>query len=314
MLRQRTANAAFLDRGSLPGASIGSTPVGKIAGGDGYAALIAELLMGALDGEPSSPGAPLVLDRVTFRRSSNLIIDSVSLRLEADQHWAVIGANGSGKSTLLRIAALYEHPSSGSVTVLGHRLGSTDVRRLRRRVGYAAAGLGDQFRPELTASDVVMTAKNAALEPWWDRYDDHDRANAHDALAKMGVERLAPRSIGTLSSGERQRVLLARTLMNSPDVVVLDEPSAGLDIGGREQLVASLGELMTLGTPTLIVTHHLQEIPPATTHVLMLRNGTPVAAGSIDVHLTSATLSECFGLALDVERRSNGRYAAWAVT
>jgi iron complex transport system ATP-binding protein len=159
-----------------------------------------------------------------------------------------------------------------------------------------------------------MTARYAALEPWWHRYTTHDEAEADVCLDRMGVAWTADRSLGTLSSGEQQRVLLARTLMNTPGVVLLDEPSARLDLGGREQLVTALSELTLdpLAPPLVLVTHHLDEVPPGMTHVLMLRDGQVVAKGPIAKHLTSANLSECFGMPLQLERRADGRLSAWS--
>ncbi|HEX4983424.1 MAG TPA: ATP-binding cassette domain-containing protein, partial [Ilumatobacteraceae bacterium] len=170
--------------------------------------------------------AALVLEDVGFTRGGHHIIGTLSLRVEREHRWLVLGPNGSGKTTLLRIAALYEHPSRGTVDVLGERLGRTDVRTLRRRIGYASSALAAQLRPELSAVDVVKTAKYAALEPWWHRYDADDIRQATQCLSRMGVGHLADRTFGTLSSGEQQRVLLARTLMNDPAVVLLDEPAA----------------------------------------------------------------------------------------
>ena len=167
---------------------------------------------------------------------------------------------------------------------------------------------------ELRALDVVMTARYAALEPWWHRYTTADERRAIECLDRMGVGWTAQRALATLSSGEQQRVLLARTLMNDPDVVMLDEPSARLDLGGREQLVAALADL-TLdpsAPPLVLVTHHLDEVPPGMTHVLMLRDGVAVAKGPIGRTLTAARLSECFGLPLELERRADGRLSAWS--
>jgi iron complex transport system ATP-binding protein len=226
----------------------------------------------------------------------------------------VLGANGSGKTTLLKIASMHEHPTTGSVQVLGERLGSTDVRTLRRKIGFASAALAAQFRPATTALDAVMTAKFAALEPWWHRYDEADRTRALTCLERMGVGQFAARELGTLSSGEQQRVLLARTLMNDPAIVLLDEPSARLDLGGREQLVGALSEL-TLdpsAPPLAIITHHVDEVPPGITHVLLLAAGRVLDTGPIDTVLTSESLSACFGLPLELLRRPNGRFAAFA--
>ena len=266
---------------------------------------------------PSTP-APLELSAITFVRGEGAderrILDDVTWRVSAGQHWLVLGANGSGKTTLLRIAAMYEHPTSGTVRVLGEQLGRTDVRVLRRRVGYASAALASQLRVELTARDVVMTARYAALEPWWHQYTEADRQRAEACLAQMGVGAFADRHFGTLSSGEQQRVLLARTLMNEPGVILLDEPSARLDLAGREQLVRALQELASGGaTPLALVTHHVDEVPPAIDHVLLLRGGVAIAQGPIETTLTSESLSECFEMRLRLERRGDGRYSAWSV-
>ena len=255
----------------------------------------------------------LNLSRVTFVRDERLILAPLDWRVRDAERWLVLGANGSGKTTLLRIASMYEHPSAGTVEVLGERLGRTDVRELRRRVGYMSAALAAQIRPELRARDVVMTARYAALEPWWHRYTTADEAQAETCLERMGVGWTADRSLGTLSSGEQQRVLLARTLMNDPGVLLLDEPSARLDLGGREQLVTALSELTLDPTapPLVLVTHHLDEVPPGMTHVLMLRDGKVVAKGPIGRHLTAANLSTTFGMPLQLERRADGRLSAW---
>lgn len=269
---------------------------------------------------PTDPPVPvpapvLALDRIVVVRSGRRILDDVTLHVEPGTHWLVLGANGSGKTTLLRIAAMYDHPSSGSVRVLGEELGRTDVRHLRRRVGYASAALAGQFRSELSAADVVMTARHAALEPWWHRYTDDDRRQAVACLARLGVGQFADRSLGTLSSGEQQRVFLARTLMNDPGVVLLDEPATRLDLGGREQLVGALGELASTpgGPPIVLVTHHVDEVPDGITHAMLLRDGAVVASGPIDAALTAATLSDCFEMPLALERRPDGRLNAWSL-
>ncbi len=264
----------------------------------------------------TSPSNPFVLelDRIVFERDTRRIIDDVTLRVHSDEHWAVLGANGSGKTTLLRIAAMYEHPSSGTVRVLDEELGRTDVRLLRRRVGYASAALSGEFRQALAAVDVVVTAKYAALEPWWHQYTADDYRQAQSCLDRMHVGRLAQRSIGTLSSGEQQRVFLARTLMNDPGIVLLDEPSARLDLSGREQLVDALTDLAVQpdGPPTVLATHHVDEIPTVVTHALLLRDGRAISKGPLEATLTSDTLSDCFSMPLQLERRADGRFSAWA--
>jgi iron complex transport system ATP-binding protein len=251
---------------------------------------------------------------VSFVRDGRTIVAPLDWQVAADERWLVVGANGSGKTSLIRICGMYEHPSSGVVRVLGEQLGRTDVRELRRRIGFLSAALAAEIRPGLPCIDVVMTAKHAALEPWWHRYDSDDRARAVQSLDRMGVARFADQPMSALSSGEQQRVLLARTLMNDPGLILLDEPTARLDLGGREQLVAALGELTTnrASPPLVLVTHHLDEVPRGMTHALLLRDGHAVMMGPIDEALTSTTLSDCFGMPLTLERRADGRMAAWA--
>lgn len=258
----------------------------------------------------------LELRDIDFVRDGHRILDGVSLRIHAGERWLVLGANGSGKTSLVRIASMYEHPTRGTVSVLGETLGSTDVRTLRRRIGYVSASFANEIRPALSANDIVMTAKNAALEPWWHEYDAADRQQATRCLERLGVGPLSNRPFGTLSSGEQQRVLLARSLMNSPAVVLLDEPSARLDLGGREELVGALRGM--IGDPTIpalvLVTHHLDEVPPSMTHCLMLLHGRTMVSGPIEEILTARNLSQCFGLSLMIERRPDGRYSARAAT
>ena len=259
-----------------------------------------------------SDPAALSLCDVTLVREGRAILDSVSWTVGASERWVVLGRNGCGKSTLMKIASLYLHPSSGEVEVLGQKLGRTDVRSLRKRIGVASSGMADQLRSDLVVTDVVMTAKNAALEPWWHTYDEADRQRARDCLDRMEIGRLADRSFATLSSGEKQRVLLARTLIPEPGLLILDEPTAGLDLAGREDLVRTLG-VLAAGTETpatVLVTHHVEEIPEGFTHVLMLREGQVLSAGTLDDVLTEANLSECFEMQLGLERR-HGRWWAW---
>lgn len=256
----------------------------------------------------------LDLDHIVMRRGATLVLDDVSLTVRAHERWLVLGANGSGKTSLLRVAAMYDHPTSGTVEVLGERLGRTDVRQLRRRVGYASAALADQMRPTLRVLDAVRTARFAALEAWWHTYTAADDERALDCLERMGVGRFADRPLDTLSSGERQRVLLARTLMNDPAIVLLDEPSARLDLAGREQLVHALDDFAAdpLAPPLVVVTHHVDDIPPSTTHVLMIRQGRVLRRGPVGEVLDGAGLSETFGIDLALERRPDGRFSAWA--
>lgn len=266
---------------------------------------------GSLGVVSSSPA--LRVENIVLRRDGVTVLDDVSMRIDRDQRWVIVGANGCGKTSLMRVMALYDHPSRGVVEVLGERLGATDVRVLRTRIGYMSAALGDQLRPDLVGHDIVRTARHGALEPWWHRYTPEDDLRADECLAELGVAHLRARRFATMSSGERQRVLLARTLMNDPAVILLDEPAARLDLGGREQLVATLSELATnpSAPPVALVTHHVDEIPNGVTHVAIMKAGRIVEQGPIADVLTSASLSACFDLPLRLERRADGRFTAW---
>lgn len=257
--------------------------------------------------------AVLELDHVSVVVDGRAIVDDVTWRVRRGERWVVLGRNGCGKSTLLRVAALYLHPSKGTVRVLGETLGRTDVRALRTRIGFAAASFADMLRPALTAADIVMTAKHAALEPWWHTYDEADRARARAVLAQVGAAHLADRQFATLSSGERQRVLVARTLLTEPGLVLLDEPTAALDLAAREELVGALDALAAdpAVPPLVLVTHHVEEIPAAFTHALLLRDGAVLAAGRVADTITAENLGACFGLEVALERR-DGRFSAIA--
>lgn len=249
-----------------------------------------------------------------MRRDGRSILESVDWTVEAGERWAVIGPNGSGKTTLLRVASTYLWPSRGSVELLGETIGRTDARELRRRVGYVSAALAAEIDPALPAVDVVMTARHAALAPWWIQFDEVDRTRAIDSLARLGLAGFESRAFASLSSGEQGRVLIARTLMTDPDLVLLDEPAAGLDLGAREDLGARLADLAAGPAAAIVlVTHHLEEIPAGFDQALILKAGRVLAGGPIETVLTGANLSAAFGLALDVDARG-GRYGARART
>ena len=251
-------------------------------------------------------------EHVGLHRENAVILHDISWTMMRGEHWVVLGANGSGKTSLLLISSLYLHPSQGEVYVDGQRLGDTGVRELRERIGYNSAAFAAEMRPQLRACDVVMTAKNAALETWWHQYSKADEERAIDCLNQLGVAHLAQREISTLSSGEQQRVFLARTRMNNPSIVLLDEPSGRLDLGGREQLVLALEESIRSAphVSTALITHHVDEIPRGVTHLLALKHGRIISSGRIDETLTSELLTECFDWPLIAERRDNGRFSA----
>lgn len=231
----------------------------------------------------------------------------------AGERWVVLGPNGSGKTTLVQLATGHLHPSSGTVEVLGHRLGRTDVRRLRARIGLVSGAVTRQLRPGLTAAEVVRTGRHAALEPWWHDYSEAEHRRARDLLDRAELADAGDRPFGVLSEGERQQVLLARAMMGDPELLVFDEPAAGLDLGARERLVRRLQEIAEdpSAPPIVFVTHHVEEIPPGFGHVLLLRRGRVVAAGPIADTLTADNLGAAFDLAVDVERVGD-RFAARA--
>jgi iron complex transport system ATP-binding protein len=262
---------------------------------------------------PSTP--VLDLRGVAVIRSGRPILDGLDWTVQPGERWAVVGPNGSGKTTLMQIASTYLWPSRGEVRVLGNTIGDVDARELRRSIGYVSPALAAQIDPDLPAVDVVMTARHAALAPWWHEFSDADRTRALDLLAFMGCAPLAARTFGTLSSGERQRLLIARTLMTAPRLLLLDEPAAGLDLGAREALVARLTDLAAAADPAAIVlvTHHVEEIPAGFTHALVLADGLVQAQGRIAEVLTSEVLSAAYDLELAVDRR-DGRFAARAAS
>jgi iron complex transport system ATP-binding protein len=254
----------------------------------------------------------LKLTGVTVRRAGRTILGPIDWTIEPGDRWVLMGPNGSGKTTLVHVASTYLWPTTGSVEVLGETIGRVDARELRRRVGYAGAGLETGFDPELTALDIVVSARHAALAPWWHTFTDDDRARARGLLADLGVGDFADHAFGRMSSGERRRVQIARALMPAPDLLILDEPASSLDLGAREALVRDLGRLATAATPLAIVlvTHHVEEIPAGFGRALVLSSGRAVAAGPIHEALDGASLSRAFGLPIAVERR-NGRIRAW---
>lgn len=247
-------------------------------------------------------------------REGRTILDGITLAVRPGQRWVILGANGCGKTSLVRILSLWLHPTSGTVRFGGADLGAFDVRTARRSIAYVSASLAADLRPALSAHDAVMTGIEGALETWWHHYGREEADRAQASLARLGISHLGHREFGSLSSGEQQRVLLARALVTDPALVILDEPTARLDVGGREQLVATLEQIASADPdlPVVLVTHHVDEIPRTTTHCALMRDGKVTASGPIDEVLDARSLGECFGLELTLERRANGRLTAFA--
>lgn len=248
---------------------------------------------------------------VTVRRGGNTLLDSVTWTVEEDERWVVLGPNGAGKTTLLQLAAAQIHPTSGVAGILDEVIGAVDVFELRPRIGLTSAALAELIPKNELVSDVVVSASYAVLGRWREEYEamDHDRAAG--LLAEVGAAHLAERRFGTLSEGERKRVQIARALMADPEMLLLDEPAAGLDLGGREDLVSTLSSIaLDADSPaTVLVSHHVEEIPPGFTHALMLREGRVVAQGPLHLVVTQEHLSETFGMPL-LLTEADGRYAA----
>ena len=233
--------------------------------------------------------------------------------MQAGERWALLGPNGSGKTTLLSVAGAWRHPSAGRATVLGETLGRTDVRLLRARIGHVGHTVTERLRPGLVCLDAVMTGRASGLETWFLPFTDDDRAEALALLGEVGCAHVADRALSTCSQGERARVLLARARFGRRELLLFDEPAAGLDLPGREALLAAMEAAPSAAgaTTSLLATHHLEEIPPSTTHAALLRDGALVASGAVDEVLTDAALSDCFGLPISVARRA-GRWSAVA--
>lgn len=231
---------------------------------------------------------------------------------EGGERWVILGPNGAGKTTLLNLASSYLFPSSGSASILGEELGKVDVFDLRPRIGIAGIALADKLPRSQTVLQTVLTAAYGMTASWQENYDDIDEQRARAFLDRLGMTAYLDRKFGTLSEGERKRTLIARAMMTDPELLLLDEPAAGLDLGGREDLVRRLGRLARdpYAPSMIMVTHHVEEIAPGFTHVLMIRQGKVLAAGPLELELTSSNLSHCFGLPLVVERNGNDRWTA----
>lgn len=254
----------------------------------------------------------LSVDRVCVLRAGSVLLDNISFTVQAGEHWAMIGPNGAGKTTLMNLLAATSFPSRGTVRVLGHQLGRVDVRELRRSIGHVTP----RHSPgaNLSAFEVVLTGVTGSLD-LVPRHDygtaAHERA---EALCKeFGLDTAHELRWLTMSQGERGRALIARALVTDPALVLLDEPSTGLDLAAREQMVATIAELQQRrpGLTTVTVTHHFEELPSTTTHALLVRGGRLVAAGSVGEVLTSEQVTSCFAHPVEVERR-HGRWLAFS--
>lgn len=263
------------------------------------------------EAEAADPDLLIDFAKVTLRRGGRTLVGPITWPVELDERWVVIGPNGAGKTSLLRIAAAMEHPSSGTAYVLGERLGRIDMAELRARIGLSSSVLSQRIPDNEVVRDLVVSAGYAVVGRWRERYDELDYNRALDMLESVGAEHLADRVYGTLSEGERKRVLIARSLMTDPELLLLDEPAAGLDLGGREELVARLGDLAgDPDSPALVlVTHHVEEIPPGFSHCLILSGGNVVDAGLLSDVLTAENLSKAFEQSIDLDV-IDGRYFA----
>ena len=248
---------------------------------------------------------------LTVRRGRTTLLDEVNWAVEEDERWVVLGPNGAGKTTLLQVAAAQIHPTSGVAGILGEVLGTVDVFDLRPRIGLTSAALADLIPRGELVKDVVVSASYGVLGRWREIYDDLDHDRAASLLVEVGAAHLSERTFGTLSEGERKRVQIARALMTDPEMLLLDEPAAGLDLGGREDLVSTLSVVaLDPDSPaTVLVSHHVEEIPPGFTHALLLRSGRVVASGPLERVITAETLSETFAMPM-LLTQEDGRFAA----
>jgi iron complex transport system ATP-binding protein len=255
----------------------------------------------------------LAVEGASVVRDGRLLLDDVDWHVHRHERWVILGPNGAGKTTMLQVASTYLGPTRGTVRLLGETRGKVDVRTLRERVGYVGSGPATMIRNHLPAIDIVVTGKHASfVDTRWHEYDDDDWEFAHRLLERFQADHLADRSYGTLSTGEKQRVFIARSLMTGPEVLLLDEAMTGLDVGARERLVATLSGLASdpESPAVVLVTHHVEEIPPGFDHIALMSRGRIIASGPIDRNLTGVSLSECFEENLQVERIED-RYRAW---
>ena len=256
----------------------------------------------------------LRLDAVGVRRGQSMLLRDITWSVRDDERWAIVGPNGAGKTTLLQVAAGLLLPTEGRAEVLGEPVDEADLDELRSRVGISSAAVAELVPRNEKVIDLVMTAGYGILGRGGEEYDSFDVVRAVDLLDAVGCSHLIRRRFGTLSEGERKRVQIARSLMADPEVLLLDEPAAGLDLGGREEVLSRIAGLaLDPKAPVLVlVTHHVEEVPEGVTHAMLMRRGSVLAAGPVREVFTESNLSRCFGLPLIVERRG-ARWTARAV-
>jgi iron complex transport system ATP-binding protein len=257
--------------------------------------------------------AILEIENLSVRRGGKTILGPLNWQVLEGQRWVVLGPNGAGKTTLLQVCSSLIHPTSGSIKILGEQLGKVDVFELRTRIGLTSSVLVEQLPADELVIDVVLTAAYAMLGRWQEKYDLWDESRAMALLTALGVRELGDRNFGSLSEGEKKRVQIARALMADPELLLLDEPASSLDLGGREDLLKRIEVFANdpLAPATVIVTHHIEEIPAGTTHALLLKEGFEVAKGDINTVITDLNLSNAYGLPISVQSEG-GRFFARA--
>jgi iron complex transport system ATP-binding protein len=255
----------------------------------------------------------LQLTDVSIVRDGNTILDKLSWTVDGSERWVILGPNGAGKTTLLQIAAALIHPSSGKAVLLDERMGAVDIFDLRPRIGFVSSAMSRRIPGNETVLNVVMTAAYSVTGRWNEEYEDVDLARAHRVLHEWKLEAFTDRTFGGLSDGEQKRVLIARAVMTDPELLLLDEPAASLDLGSREELLQLLsGFAKSKSAPAMVmVTHHVEEIPRGFTHALLLADGKIVSEGKLDDVVTAKKLSKTFGIPLELSS-SKGRFAAQA--
>ena len=253
------------------------------------------------------------LSDISVRRGDRIILGPINWQVLESERWVVLGPNGAGKTTLLQICSSLIHPTAGEINILGEKLGKVDVFELRTRIGLTSSALVEQLPLDELVMDVVLTAAYAMLGRWQEKYDLWDESRAMALLTALGVRELGERLFGSLSEGEKKRVQIARALMADPELLLLDEPASSLDLGGREDLLRRIESLSKdpLAPATVIVTHHIEEIPVGTTHALLLREGAVVAQGEVASVITDQNLTQAYGLAITVQTEG-GRFFARA--